>query len=277
MRAYWEPMSKLGFIGCGKMAAAILQGVVNSGVFPVGTIYLSDNDTARVTDLAASCGAKAMATNLATAKAAEVLLLCVKPGDLYAVLPEIRPALRSKLIISIAAGMPLSLLSELCGKMAKIVRVMPNTPALVHRGASAYAPRAGVTEEQCQTVEKIFGAVGKVWRVKESALDAVTGVSGSGPAYIYTVIEAMADGGVLMGLSRELALQLAAQTVVGAGEMVLQTQMHPAALRDMVTSPGGTTIAAVEKLEEHGARAGFIAAVRAATEKSILIRQAAVQ
>jgi pyrroline-5-carboxylate reductase len=198
---------------------------------------------------------------------------CVKPGDVAIVLQEMQTALGGKLVISIAAGVPIERLMAHSNSTAKIVRVMPNTPALVHRGASAYALGPDVSEEDAALVEEIFGAVGKVFRVPESALDAVTGVSGSGPAYIYTVIEAMADGGVLMGLSRDLALQLAAQTVVGAGEMVVQTQMHPAALRDMVTSPGGTTIAALEVLEKGGLRAALIAAVRSAAEKSASMRQ----
>ncbi len=268
-------MIKLGFIGCGKMAGAILQGVAKSGRFSGEQLYLSDKDTERVTELAAACGARALATNLAVAEAADVILLCVKPSDVASVLGEMQTVLRGKLIISIAAGLPISSLREFSGNTAPIVRVMPNTPALVHRGASAYSPGDGVTEEQEEIVENIFGSVGQVFRVAETLLDAVTGVSGSGPAYIYTVIEAIADGGVLMGLPRELALQLATQTVIGAGEMALQTQMHPAALRDMVTSPGGTTIAAVEALEAGGLRASLIAAVRAATEKSISMRSTA--
>lgn len=265
-------MIKLGFIGCGKMAGAILQGVAKSGSFSGEQLYLSDKDTERVTELSAACGARALATNLAVAEAADVLLLCVKPSDVGAVLGELQSVLHGKLIISIAAGLPIEKLQEFSGNTAPIVRVMPNTPALVHRGASAYALGKGVTAEQAELVEEIFGAVGLVFPVSEQLLDAVTGVSGSGPAYVYTVIEAIADGGVLMGLPRELALQLAIQTVIGAGEMASQTQMHPAALRDMVTSPGGTTIAAVEALESGGLRASLIAAVRAATEKSISMR-----
>ena len=265
-------MTKLGFIGCGKMAGAILQGVAKSDRFGGEQLYLSDKDTATVTELAAACGARALASNIAVAEAANVILICVKPGDVATVLHEMKLALIDKLVISIAAGLPIARLVEFSGNVARVVRIMPNTPALVHRGATAYALGPGATEDDANLVEEIFGAVGKVFRVEENALDAVTGLSGSGPAYVYSVIEAMADGGVLMGLSRELALQLAAQTVVGAGEMVVQTQMHPAALRDMVTSPGGTTIAAIEALEKGGLRAALIAAVRAATERSAAMR-----
>ncbi|HEX8371709.1 MAG TPA: pyrroline-5-carboxylate reductase [Chthoniobacterales bacterium] len=266
-------MTKLGFIGCGKMAGAILEGVVKSGKFSGDQIYLSDKDTARVKELAASCGAQGLGSNVEVARSADVLLICVKPNDVAGALAEMQEALAGKLLISIAAGVTMEQLQDYSRNAATVVRVMPNTPALVHRGATAYTLSATATEQHAAVVEEIFGAVGKVFRVAESALDAVTGLSGSGPAYVYTVIEALADGGVLMGLPRELALQLAAQTVVGAGEMVVQTQMHPAALRDMVTSPGGTTIAAMEALEKGGLRAALLAAVRAATERSAAMRQ----
>lgn len=262
---------KLGFIGCGKMAGAILQGVAKSGKFPVAQFFLSDKDATCMKKLADSCGAQAMDSNLAVAELADVILLCVKPGDVAQVLQEMAPKLSGKLVISIAAGITLAALQKSAGA-AKIVRVMPNTPALVHRGATAYAIGETAGEEHANIVEKIFSAVGFVSRVPESSLDAVTGLSGSGPAYIYTVIEALADGGVLMGLPRDLALQLAAETVIGAGEMVVQTKLHPATLRDMVTSPGGTTIAGLETLENAGLRAALIGAVRSATERSIAMR-----
>jgi pyrroline-5-carboxylate reductase len=154
------------------------------------------------------------------------------------------------------------------GEKTRIVRVMPNTPALIHKGAAAYALGHSATDADAEMVEKIFAAVGKVFRVKEEMLDVVTGLSGSGPAYIYVVVEALADAGVLMGLPRELALQLSAQTVAGAAEMVLETGLHPAQLKDQVTSPGGTTIAGLEALEAAGLRSAFLSAVRAATQRS---------
>jgi pyrroline-5-carboxylate reductase len=173
-----------------------------------------------------------------------------------------------KLLISIVAGLSIASLEKAAGEKLRIIRVMPNTPALVLAGASGYATGTQATDEDAETAQKIFGGVGLAVRVKESLLDAVTGLSGSGPAYVYTIIEALADGGVLMGLPRDLALQLAAKTVAGAAEMVLQTGLHPAVLRDQVASPGGTTIAGIEALEAGGLRAALITAVRAATERS---------
>ena len=171
-------------------------------------------------------------------------------------------------MISIVAGMPIATLEAAAGSGVRVVRVMPNTPALIHKGAAAYSLGTTATDVDAEATEKLFGAVGTVSRVKESLLDVVTGLSGSGPAFAYLMIEALADGGVLMGLPRDLALQLAAQTVAGSAEMVLRTGLHPAVLRDQVTSPGGTTIAGIEALELHGTRAAFLGAVRAATERS---------
>jgi len=257
---------KFGFIGSGKMASALVRGVTQSGAVTAELILVTDVLPAAAQRLAKEMGVTALATNAEVASAAETLVLCVKPQDAIAALRAIET--KGKLLISIVAGLPIAALQEAAGAGARIIRVMPNTPALVHQGAAAYALGAGATNEDAAVAEKIFGAVGKVVRVKEALIDVVTGLSGSGPAYIYLVIEAMADGAVLMGLPRDLALQLAAQTVLGAASMVLQTGEHPSVLRDQVTSPGGTTIAALEALEASGARAAFIAAVRAATERA---------
>ena len=257
---------KLGFIGSGKMASALVHGVTQSGAIPRDAIVVTDIFSTAAQKLATDAGVTALASNAEVAAAADALVICVKPNDALAALRALDTA--GKLVISIVAGLPLTALQDAAGKSARIVRVMPNTPALVHEGATAYALGAGATAEDGAVAERIFGAVGKVFAVKESLIDAVTGLSGSGPAYAYLVIEAMADGAVLMGLPRDIAVQLAAQTVLGAAKMVLETGLHPAALRDQVTSPGGTTIAAVEALETGGARAAFIAAVRAATERA---------
>jgi pyrroline-5-carboxylate reductase len=257
---------KLGFIGSGKMAGALVHGVTQSGAVPRDHIFVTDIFPAIAQKLAAEAGVIALPTNAEVATVADALVICVKPNDALAALRAMDTG--GKLVISIVAGLTLAALQEAAGKGTRLIRVMPNTPALVHEGAAAYALGTGATTDDGALAETVFGAVGKVVAVKEALLDVVTGLSGSGPAYIYLAIEAMADGAVLMGLPRDLALQLAAQTVLGSAKMVLETGLHPAVLRDQVTSPGGTTIAAVEALEAGGARAAFIAAVRAATERA---------
>jgi pyrroline-5-carboxylate reductase len=259
---------KLGFIGCGKMAGALIRGILGARVCAPTDICVSDVTTTAVSALAEETGVVSKPSNAGVAAASETVVLCVKPQDSLTVLRSIQPSLEGRLLISIAAGWNLARLEEASGSNVRVVRVMPNTPSLVHRGASAYSLGTAATAQDAQTVESIFGAVGIVGQVQESLLDVVTGLSGSGPAYGFLMVEALADGGVLMGLPRELALRLAAQTLAGAAEMVLQTGSHPGSLRDAVASPGGTTIAGIEALERGGVRAGLIAAVRAATERS---------
>lgn len=263
-------MRKLGFLGCGKMASALLGGVVKAGVAQPGDIVVSDQHAASCEALAQQYGVSVAENNIALAEAADVLLLCVKPGDAEGAMRELGAtgALQGKLVISIVTGLSIDHLQALAGEGARIVRVMPNTPALVGHGAAAMARGASAGEEDAALVATIMGAVGRCVEVKEELLDAVTGLSGSGPAYIYLVIEALADGGVKMGLPRNLALELAAQTVRGAAEMVLSTGLHPAVLKDQVTSPGGTTITALAAMEEAGVRSGLIRAVEAATTRS---------
>jgi pyrroline-5-carboxylate reductase len=260
---------RLGFIGCGKMATALVRGLIASGKVRPDEISASDADADARNRLAEKAGVRVVPSNGALRDVAEVFVLCVKPADVKAALSEVDVA--HKLLISIVAGLPLKTLQAMAGADARIIRVMPNTPALVHKGAAAFALGNGATEEDAKIAEMIFSAVGIVARVPEELLDAVTGLSGSGPAYAYLVIEALADGAVLMGVPRDLALRLAAQTLAGAAEMVLATGEHPAALRDMVTSPGGTTIAGIEALERDGARAAFVHAVRAATERARIL------
>lgn len=259
---------KHGFIGAGKMAAALVRGAVQSGVLQPGDIGISDALPAAAAALSNETGVQIASSNLELCRASEVLVLCVKPGDALAVLREVAGELPDRLVISIVAGLPIERLQEAAGPEVKIARVMPNTPALIHKGAAAYALGANTSEADSTIVERLFGAVGAICRVKEGLLDVVTGLSGSGPAYVYTIVEALADGAVLHGLPRDLALQLAAQTVAGAAEMVLHTSEHPAVLRDAVTSPGGTTIAGLRALEDRGLRAALIAAVSAATERA---------
>lgn len=226
-------------------------------VAPQATATVADLPSVRIAPTAA-----------AAAAAADVVVLCVKPPAVAPLLRQLQPQLAAKLIVSIAAGIRLARLEEAAGPHARVIRVMPNTPAAIHRGVSAYAMGATATAADAAAVESIFGAVGTVFRVAEEMLDAVTALSGSGPAYVFLIIEALADAGVLLGLSREIALPLAAGTVAGAADMVLRTGEHPARLRDQVTSPGGTTIAGLEALEHGGIRPALFAAVRAAANRA---------
>ena len=199
----------------------------------------------------------------------DVVILAVKPGDMEGLCDALAKVKGGRLYLSIAAGLKLADLQKWLGARQRIIRSMPNTPALVGVGAAAFSRGAKATDEDAALAKTILGAVGTVDVVSEKLLDAVTGLSGSGPADVYTIIEALADGGVLMGLPRATAVQLAAQTVAGAAKMVLETGNHPAVLRDEVTSPGGTTIAGLEQLEIHGLRKALLQAVRKATERSI--------
>lgn len=259
---------KIGFIGCGKMGSALIQGVLAAKICEPKEVQVYDRLSESTDALATASGIRVALNNRKVASASDVVLLCVKPDDAEAVLAEASAELDGKLLVSIVAGVTIAALQKAAGAKCRVVRVMPNTAVLVQKGASAYAAGKGVSEDDITTVEKIFTSVGRAFHVKEPLLDAVTGLSGSGPAYVYLFIEALADGGVQMGLSRDLATMLAVQTVAGAAEMVSQTMMHPAVLREMVTSPGGTTIAGLAELERAGVRSALMNAVRAATLRS---------
>jgi pyrroline-5-carboxylate reductase len=258
---------KLGFIGSGKMASALVQGVTRAGVVPCEAVAVSDAVQSVAQKLASAAGVAAKSNDELVAFA-DALVLCVKPNDAVAALRSLRESAGNKLVISIVAGLPIAKLQEAAGPGVRIIRVMPNTPALIQRGASAFSLGATATQDDAAFAAKVLGAVGLAVCVKEELLDVVTGLSGSGPAYAYLVIEALSDAGVLMGLPRDLSLQLVAQTVSGSAEMVLQTGRHPAVLRDEVTSPGGTTIAGLEALEAGGLRSALLSAVRAATTRA---------
>lgn len=264
----------IGFLGAGKMASALAKGFLNAKLIKPGQLIASDVYAGARTAFTVATQAKATDSNREVLAFANVLILAVKPHQVADVLKEIRTDFTEKhLLISIAAGVPLAKLEGGLASTARLIRVMPNTPALVGASATAFALGKAATAEDGALAQKLFSSVGLALAVKESLLDAVTGLSGSGPAYGYLMIEALSDGGVAAGLPREVATQLAAQTLFGAAKMVLETGQHPGALKDMVTSPGGTTIEGLHALEKAGVRAALISAVRAAAEKSKLLGQ----
>ena len=265
----------IGFLGAGKMATALAKGFVKAGLVGPKQIIAGDLSQAACASFGKEVGAKTTAINPDVVKSAEVLILAVKPDQVAALLAEIREHFTDKhLLISIAAGVTLAKLEAGLGPNARLIRVMPNTPALVGASASAFALSKSAQPGDAELAQKLFSAVGVAFQVKESLLDAVTGLSGSGPAYVYQFIEALGDGGVASGLPRDIATRLAAQTVLGGAKMVLETGQHPGALKDQVTSPGGTTIEGLHELEKGKLRATVMSAVRAATEKSRKLGQA---
>ena len=259
----------LGFLGAGKMATALARGFIQAGLVTPKQVIASDPNPAARAAFAKETGARTTASNPEVAKFARVLVLAVKPDHVATALSEIREQFsQGHLLISIAAGVPLARLEAALGAEARLIRVMPNTPALVGASATAFAPGKSALPVDAALAQKLFSAVGLAFQLKEPLLDAVTGLSGSGPAFVYLVIEGLSDGGVAAGLPRDVATRLAAQTLLGGARMVLETGLHPAALKDMVTSPGGTTIEGLHELEKGKLRGTLISAVRAATEKS---------
>jgi pyrroline-5-carboxylate reductase len=259
----------IGFLGAGKMATALARGLVRAKLAAPGQVFASDPFAVAREAFAKETGGKAAASNVEVVNSAEVIFLSVKPDQVPIVLSEVRDAFSPQhLLISIAAGVPLAKMEAALPSGARVIRVMPNTPALVGESASAFALGKSATVADADLAQKLFAAVGVALQVKEALLDAVTGLSGSGPAYVYQFIEALSDGGVAAGLPRNVATRMAAQTVLGSARMVLETGLHPGALKDIVTSPGGTTIEGLHELEKGGVRAAMMNAVRAAAEKS---------
>src|SRR5258708_4239017 len=260
---------RIGFLGAGKMATALAKGFIRADLVRAKDIIASDPVEAARTYFQKQTGAKTSAQNSDVVRSAEVLILAVKPDQVKGALAEIRDHFTAKhLLISIAAGVPLAKLEEALGSDARVIRVMPNAPALVGQSASAFAPGKAAHAADCELAQKLFSSVGIAVKLKEALLDAVTGLSGSGPAYVYLFIEGLSDGGVAAGLPRDIATKLAAQTALGAAQMVLETGQHPGALKDMVASPGGTTIEGLHELEKGRIRGTLISAVRAAADKS---------
>jgi pyrroline-5-carboxylate reductase len=260
---------KVGFIGGGNMGEALIKGLVAANLVPAEAIYASDVRIERLRALDQQYGVQLVQDNAELVRQADVVILAVKPQIMAPVVRQISAAVtRKKLLISIAAGVSTMTIRAALGKEARLIRVMPNTPALVLEGVTAIAKAEGLEPGDLDTAGEIFSAVGRVVTLDEELMDAVTGLSGSGPAYVALVVESLADGGVKMGLDRATAMTLATQTVLGAARLMLETGLHPGALKDMVSSPGGTSIAGVHALEEGGIRHTFITAVERATQRS---------
>lgn len=260
---------RVGFLGAGNMGEAMIKGLLQAGLVPAASIGAADVRRERLDQIVKQYGIRPAKSNPALVAESDVVILAVKPQIMAAVLHEIAASVDgSKLLISIAAGLPTRTLRAQLGRPARLIRVMPNTPALVLEGVTAIARAEGLEAGDLETAQELFGAVGRVVVLEEDALDAVTGLSGSGPAYVAIVIESLADGGVKMGLDRTTAMTLAAQTVLGSAKLILETGTHPGQLKDMVSSPGGTTIAGISALEEGGVRRTFISAVERATQRS---------
>lgn len=264
---------RLAVLGVGMMGGALVRGLVRAGAMPAGQIILFDTHHARIEHIAAEMGdgspARVADTGRDAVAQADIVLVAVKPPVVPSVLTQVAPALTEKhLVISIAGGVRIAKMEEIVQAKVAVIRVMPNTPALVGEGVTALTRGTHATDEHFALAEALFAAVGKTVEVDERLMDAVTGLSGSGPAYVYLLIEALMDGGVKAGLTRDTARLLAAQTVYGAAKMVLDSDDHPAQLRDDVTTPGGTTIAGLTVLERAGIRVALMDAIEAAAQRS---------
>lgn len=260
---------KLAFLGGGNMAEALIRGLLRGGTSQPGEITATGRRADRLEELAKQYGIATTHDNVAAARDAEVVVLSVKPQAMSELLDQVAPVIGTgHLVISVAAGVPIAAMERKLGPSSRIVRSMPNTPALVGQGATAIAPGTHATPADLETAKKLFDAVGMTVVVEEYLLDAVTGLSGSGPAYIFLIIEALADAGVKVGLPRRTAQALAAQTVAGSARLLIETGIHPGQLKDQVTSPGGTAIAGLHTLEAGGMRTTLINAVEAATTRA---------
>lgn len=259
----------IGFIGCGNMAQAMLRGILEKHLYTAGEVIVSRRNKTALAKLQEELQIHGTTDNREVARKADILVLAVKPFQFETVIGEIRDDVRPEsLILSIAAGQTIENIERLFGKNIKLVRSMPNTPALVLEGASGVCFNKNVTDSEKQTAMKLFSSFGIAHEVPESLIDTVIGVSGSSPAYVFMFIEAMADAAVADGMPRAQAYELAAQSVLGSAKMVLETGKHPGELKDMVCSPGGTTIEAVRVLEKEGFRSAVIEAMKACVKKA---------
>ncbi len=262
----------IGFLGGGNMAEAILGGLLSQSLVEKSSLRVSDHNRSRLTTLETKYGVETEIDNIPLVHWADVILLAVKPQVLPLVLSELAeraPAcLQEKLFVSIVAGVSVERIQSLIGQDIRIIRTMPNTPALVQAGATVLSPGKLASDSDMATARALFETVGTTEVLAEDKLDAVTGLSGGGPAFVFVMLEAMADAGVKLGLPREVALKLAAQTVYGSAKLLLDTDGHPGQLKDMVTSPGGTTIAGIHALERGGFRSTIINAIEASAKRS---------
>ena len=261
-------MTRITVLGAGKIGEALLGGLLAAGR-SAADLAFTERHPERARELADRLGVEALDVPGAAARS-DVLVVAVKPQDIDPLLAELAPVLRpGTLVVSLCAGLPTSLYESVLAPGTPVVRVMPNTPMLVGEAMSAVSPGSHATDEHLAEVEKMLGAVGRVVRLPESQQDAVTALSGSGPAYFFYLVEAMIDAGILLGLPRAVAADLIVQSAYGAAVMMRESDDHPVILREAVTSPAGTTIAAVRELERHGVRAALLAAIEAARDRSV--------
>ncbi|MDP7551825.1 MAG: pyrroline-5-carboxylate reductase [Nitrospinaceae bacterium] len=267
---------KLGFIGGGNMAEAMVNGLITASFIEARNILVSDPISERLEYMHSEYKVRTTSDNRELVQKSDILVIAVKPQSVKKILKNFADLVDGeKLIVSVAAGVPISLIEEILdGKSEKkvpVVRTMPNTPALVQEGVTAICRSEHVTKTEMKIVHRIFEAIGRTVDVEEGHIDAVTGLSGSGPAYIFMIIEALSDAGVKMGLSREVANILTVQTVLGSAKLARESGKHPGELKDMVTSPGGTTISGLHALEEGGLRTTLMNAVENATRRSMAL------
>jgi pyrroline-5-carboxylate reductase len=267
-------MTRIAVLGAGKIGEALLSGLLAAGSAP-GELVFTERHPERAAELTARLGVAAVGMDRAAAHA-ELIVVAVKPQDIAPVLAELAPVLRpGTLVVSLCAGLPTGLFEGALPAGTPVVRVMPNTPMLVGEAMSAISAGTHAGDDELAAVEKMLSSVGRVVRVPESQQDAVTALSGSGPAYFFFLVEAMIDAGILLGLPRTVAADLIVQSAYGAARMLRESSDHPVILREAVTSPGGTTIAAIRELEKHGVRAALIAAIEAARDRSVELGRAA--
>lgn len=268
----------VAFLGAGNMAGALIKGLLAAGVLAPEQVICTDVRKPRLEELQGKHGVRVLSSNEEAARLADVVVLATKPQAFERLLPEVAKGLRpGALAVSIAAGIPIFAIEELLPPGTRVVRTMPNTPAIVDAGATAISAGTHATDDDVALVRALFDSVGVTVVLDESLLDAVTGLSGSGPAYIFLIIEALADAGVKVGLHRDSAQLLAAQTVLGSAKLLLETGEHPGRLKDMVTSPGGTAIAGLHTLEAGGLRTTLINAVETATARAQKLGEAFAQ